>query len=189
MAKLSDGISAVLGAMGASGGDTSRLAARIANVRRKWACAIGSVFGEGAIKEFILVHTNEVGIVTETARDGHPHKKLYVYVDDSMASSELNARRELIRLKFGMELNEDLEVVEILAARGARRKKHPYRASEKPAYIDDVEPVPFSPHERGLVDARVSQVEKARVRQTLKQAMTADMQWKKAINEKKVIEG
>ena len=177
---------------------------RIAQVRKKWEQALADVFCNQEVERLILAHTNEAGIVTEKNFRGQTYKKLYVYVDDSIVSSELNARRELLKLCFQVKLDEDIELIEILTARGARRKKHPYAIKTDTPRRDTTPSIPLSEEERQKVEQTVAAAEQAlkttsektpkkpaetaahnrELIQSLKKAMVADLEWKKGISKR-----
>lgn len=52
---------------------------------------------------------------------------LVVYVDNSLCAAELNARRELIRLKYREQFNTVIDVFEIRISRGAYKEKYPFK--------------------------------------------------------------
>ena len=170
------------------GQDNHRRFLRITQVRKKWEQALAEVFRNPEVERLILAHTNEVGIVNEKNFRGQTYKKLYVYVDDSIVSSELNAQRELLKLCFQMKLDEDIELIEILTARGARRKKHPYAAKTSKACCDPTPSIPLSEEELQKVEQTLTTVEKTaqnrELVRSLKRAMIADLERKKGISKK-----
>ena len=52
---------------------------------------------------------------------------LVVYVDNSLVAAELNARRELIRLKYREQFKVVIDIFEIRISRGAYKDKYPFR--------------------------------------------------------------
>ena len=99
-------------------------ARRAAQVKKMWAEVVEPVF---------LDHTNSVYIIRENDR-----KILIVYVDESIFATELNARRELIKLKFLERFNEKLDEFRILVSRGKYRTHYAYRTDkEEPFYIEN----------------------------------------------------
>ena len=56
-----------------------------------------------------------------------PIYDLVVYVDNSMCAAELNARRELIRLKYREEFNTIIDVFEIRISRGSYKDNYPFK--------------------------------------------------------------
>ena len=81
------------------GSESARLNLRIKQVRERYRQAIESVYRKSA--GLHLAHTNNVII---------KDRKLVVFVDDSMFAAELNAQRELIKLRllelFGEEIDD-----------------------------------------------------------------------------------
>jgi hypothetical protein len=52
---------------------------------------------------------------------------LVVYVDNSLVAAELDARRELIRLKYREQFKAVIDIFEIRISRGAYKNKYPFR--------------------------------------------------------------
>lgn len=168
--------------MGKGDDDTVRLARRTAEVRALWAKAVKKMWRSEEAAEMILSHTNTVGISRETNHRGEQYKKLFVYVDDSIVLTELNALRERIKLLFKSEFGEDIQEFDIKISQGNRKKSHPYKEEEPPTFIDRSRPVSLSAEEKAEVESRVADIENAAVREALRKAMTADLQWKKGLN-------
>lgn len=185
MKKLSSNMAAALQGMGGGkDADAARIARRTAAVQQMWAIAVGKMWRDPEAAAMILSHTNSVGIVKEENHRKEQYKKLFVYVDDSIVLTELNALRERIKLLFLAEFQEDVQEFDIRISRGARKKDHPYKEEEPPHYIDRTKAVPLTPAELDEVDRRVALVENEDVRRSLRKAMIADLQWKKGKNEK-----
>lgn len=184
MRKLSKSMPATLLAMGRDNGDAARIARRTAEVRQMWANAVEKMWRDPEAAAIILSHTNGVGIVEEKNHRDERYKKLYVYVDDSIVLTELNALRERIKLLFLAEFNEDVQEFEIRISRGARKKDRPYKEEEPPPYIDKTPAKPLSAEEMEEVERRVASIENDSVRKSIRKAMIADLQWKKGQNEK-----
>lgn len=170
--------------MGKEGGETARIAQRTAAVRGMWSQAVKKMWRNQEAADMILSHTNTVGISKETNYKGEQYKKLFVYVDDSIILTELNALRERIKLLFKTDFGEDIQEFDIKISQGARKKAHPYKEEELPNYIDTTHPIPLSSEELSEVENRVLKVEDPALRKALKKAMVADLQWKKGLNEK-----
>lgn len=97
-------------------------------VRRTWA-------DNPAAAELILDHTNAFYIrKDDKPRKGPDKDKPYIvaeaYLDDSMLLSELNARREMVKLALAYE---DIHVEEfrIIGSRMGMRKRHPFAKREE----------------------------------------------------------
>ena len=152
--------------------EQARINLRATQVRDRYKRAIESVYRQSA--PLFLAHTNNVYIMR---KDGV--RTLIVYVDESIFAAELNAQRELIRLRLLELFGEDVEEFQILVSRGKYKKHHPYltetsqEADEKPPSI------PLDEAEREYVSNTVSAVEDERLREALRKAMTADLEWKK----------
>lgn len=159
-----------------SGNDErARVNLRAHQVRDRYKQALEKVYRDQAA--LFLAHTNNVYIMN---KDGM--RTLIVYVDESIFAAELNAQRELIKLKLLELFGEDIEQFEIYVSRGDYKKNHPY-------LVDDEEtrgPVavqPLDENARNRVAETASIVEDERVRTALENAMTADFQLKKAEND------
>ncbi len=115
-------------------------------------------------------------------------KRLVVYVDDSIYAAELNAQRELLRLKLLELFGERIDVFDIFISRGNYRKKHPFdrmRAESAPEPVRKTPPAPLSAEEESRVDEAAARVENPRVQRALEKAMKADLEWKKGEKGKK----
>lgn len=184
MRKLSSSMPSALQDMGGKDADAARIARRTAAVQQMWAVAVGRMWRDPDAAAMILAHTNTVGIAEEKNHRGECYKKLFVYVDDSIVLSELNALRERIKLLFLAEFKEDVQEFDIRISRGNRKKDHPYKEDEPPHYIDATPARPLSAPELAEVDERVSSIENETLKQSLRKAMIADLQWKKGKTDK-----
>jgi hypothetical protein len=93
--------------------DAAAKAMRSAQVKNMWRTVVDPIF---------LEHTNAVYIIEEKGK-----KVLIVYVDDSLFASELNARREMIRLKLLELCQEDVDEFKIYVSRGRYKKNYPFK--------------------------------------------------------------
>ena len=158
-------------------GESARKQARAVQVRNEYVQVMKAVYGDGA--QIFLEHTNAVFIMMK-----NDQKTLIVYVDESIYSAELNAQRELIRMRFLDMFHEQLEAFEIYVSRGKYKKNHPFidAATDFPA--DHFAPsIPLDEAEKKHVQDCVQTIENPRLAQALKKAMTADLEWKKGISE------
>ncbi len=129
-----------------------------------------SQFGEVTDK-FILSHVNSVYLmrskIVEGARD------LVVYVDNSTIAAELNAQRELIRLKYRENFKLVIDAFEIRISKGEYLKKHPYvdglgKPTEEATSLPEL-----TDEEQQRIEAVVGEVEDERLRDSFRAAMTA----------------
>ena len=157
--------------------EQARINIRARQVRGRYREALEKVYREQA--QLFLDHTNNVYIMN---KDGV--KTLIVYVDESIFAAELNAQRELIKLKLLELFGEQIEQFEIHVSRGSYKKNHPYIVMEEDEPVQKVIPVPLTEDERKLVSDRVSEIENPLLRKSLQRAMTADIEWKKAETKK-----
>lgn len=156
---------------------------------------------------FILKHTNSVYLLKHQdpfasasaqngAKDSAPQASqgdsaqapaqqpiydLVVYVDSSLVAAELNARRELIRLKYREQFHTVIDVFEIRISRGAYKDKHPFakqvldqqRAQEHAAR-------PLTPEDAQHIDALVANLPDGRMKDSFIKAMTAQKRFSDA---------
>lgn len=148
-------------------------AARANKVKQMWREAVDPVF---------LDHTNSVYII----REGD-EKTLIVYVDDSIFAAELNARRELIKLKFFQRFNEKIDEFKILISRGRYKQNYPFRNQDgDPFYIEPAQRVPLSEGRRAEIEDQCACIPDERLRKSLMKAMISDLEWKSGIEKRKI---
>ena len=140
-----------------------RKAAAFAWVKNLW---------RALVEEDIANHTNRVYLTEE---DGI--RKLQVYVDDSIYASELNARRELIRLQCAQEFGHVIDVFDIHISRGKWKGEHPFAKTEPQSPAP--EPQPLSSEELKTVEETCQNIEDPALRDKFKEAMIADLEWMK----------
>ncbi|MEG0070760.1 MAG: DUF721 domain-containing protein [Raoultibacter sp.] len=151
-------------------GDEVRYKERAAQVHTMWADIVDEIF---------LDHTNAVYILK---KDGV--KTLIVYVDESIFSAELNARRELIKLQFLQRFNEELDEFKIYISRGDYKKNHPFMKESIPPYQEPARPLPLTSEEKEPFEEKLSHIENKELRDAIEQAVVSDLEWKKGIREK-----
>lgn len=172
------------------GNDVERLVARLAGddaqarvnlrarqVRARYKAVLESVYRESAA--VFLAHTNNVYIMRKK-----DVPTLIVYVDDSIFAAELNAQRELIKLKLLELFGEAVEEFEILVSRGAYKDNRPYLEDQAETEASPEPLAPLSGSEETYISAIASTVEDERVRKSFEKAMTADMARRKTENGK-----
>lgn len=164
MRKLSMNISSLLN--GISGdSEYAKKAYRASQVRAMWAACVDKPF---------LDHTNSVYILNEAG-----NKTLIVYVDESIFAAELNARRELIKLKLLQEFGEDIQEFKILISRNTYKKNYPFKKEQDILSLNNIEPIPLSKKEKEKVNEIVCVVEDEKLRENLKKAIISDWELKK----------
>lgn len=161
MKKLSLGIKQYISLLG---GDESlaKKAHRAAQVRSMW---------EECVEPVFLNHTNSVYIIKEKE-----DKILIVYVDESIYAAELNARRELIKLKLLQNFGEDISEFRILISRGAYKKNYPYRNNNKK--IPTYQPRKLTEEEKEIISSTSALIDDEKIKKSLEQAMINDWKWK-----------
>lgn len=155
---------------------------RIAQVKALWEDVVTSMYGNAA--PFVLSHTNAVYILAsqstaEKNAAAHSHgKQLVVYLDDSMVRSDLDCRREFVKLKLA-EKGEIIEEVRLYPSKRDMRQRHPYR-KKTPIKESIQEVFPFVPAEATkeayrLLLERANDVESPRVREALVKAIQSSV--------------
>jgi hypothetical protein len=136
---------------------------------------------EECVEELFLYHTNSVYIIKEKGIRETELKILIVNVDESIFAAELNARRELIRLKFHQLFNEDIDEFRIFISKGAQKKRYPYRKEVVPSYGKNHSSFPLTEEEMEKVRGISSLIEDERLRTRIEEAIKSDWEWKKGI--------
>lgn len=157
MVPFSQNLFSSLDELGASR-DLAAKAMRAAQVKNMWRAVVDPIF---------LEHTNAVYIVKKNGK-----KTLIVYVDDSLFASELNARREMIRLKLLECCNEYVDEFKIIISRGRYKKNYPFKdditvkLAPKP-----VKKVSLSAEQFGRVERLSDPIPDERLKKAVKNAM------------------
>jgi len=191
MKKVSENINEVYSQLGKDN-SFAKIAHRAAQVRAMWAACVD---------EYILEHTNAVYIVKNTEEiklskeqlpgnqnentppktkeeEAGKTKTLIAYVDDSITATELNARRELIKLKLLQEHNEKIDELKIFISRGDYRKNYPFRKKEEGENGET--PIPLTKKEKKEAENIASVIEDDKLREIALKAIIADKEWKKS---------
>ena len=140
---------------------------RAQKVKDMWRDVVDSVF---------LDHTNSVYILNE---DGV--KTLIVYVDDSLFAAELNARRELIKLKLFQKFNEEISDFQIKISWGKYKRHYLYRDDKDNSTGMPQKRIIHHPLSKDQIEdlrAQVASVSNERIRQSLLNAMIHDLEYK-----------
>ena len=154
--------------------DQARINLRARQVRERYRKAIESVYRDTS--DLFLRHTNNVYIIKKG-----DEKKLIVYVDESIFAAELNAQRELIKLKLLELFGEQIDQFDIHVSKGAYKKYHPYYEDEDEAVgAALLEELPQQ--EREYVSATASSLDDSRLRRSFEEAMTATLARNRAEN-------
>ena len=141
-----------------------RSALRASQVRAMW---------KDLVEEVIAQHTNGIYIVNESGK-----KILHVYVDESIYAAELNNRRELIVLLLQERFDEHVDEFQIHISYGMMKQRHPF-AEETPSTENQNPAVPLDTEELAAVEEACMAIEDEGVRAQFKEAMIADLEWKK----------
>lgn len=156
----------------AASSELAAKAARANKVKQMWRDVVDKMF---------LDHTNAVYIVNE-----NDEKVLIVYMDDSMFAAELDARRELIRLKLLERYNEDIAEFRILISRGKYKRNYPFRSEEEESFSCIRPPrVPLPSQRRAEIEEQCLAIEDPRLREALIRAMISDLEWKMGVEKEK----
>lgn len=180
MGKLGADIQYAIAAMGGDS-DMARINLRAHQVRNRYREVIETVYRANA--SLFLAHTNNVYIM-----DKEGARTLIVYVDESIFAAELNAQRELIKLKLLEMFGETIEEFEIFVSRGRYKDNHPYLVENEDVVREKPTSVPLDSDEKSFVSNTVSLIEDDQLRGTIEKAMTADLEWKKGKSEKSSVE-
>ena len=172
MRKVGADIPGVIARMGGDK-DAARKNMRIQQVRERYREAIESVYPHQTAK-LHLNHTNKVVITTMKGIC-----TLIVYVDDSLFAAELNAQRELIKLRLLELFGEEIEDFQIKISRWRKQKEeHPY-IDVHDLVLEKSPALPLDDHEKSFVDRTIGKIEDEKIKKSLERAMTADLEWKK----------
>ena len=110
-----------------------------------------------------------------------PAGELIVYVEDSLIAAEVDARREMIKLKFLELFGEEIDEFRIRVSRGKYKLSHPYREeAEKTAAQEKAPRVALSEARIAQIDEELSTIPDKKVREALKRAMISDLEVKNA---------
>lgn len=148
--------------------DQARINLRAHQVRTRYRQALESVYRDNA--QLFLDHTNNVYILKK-----NNIKTLIVYVDESIYAAELNAQRELIKLRLLELFGEDVEQFEIKVSRGTYKDYHPYTEEDELSESSTLPLPELSPEGQLRVDEISAKVTEESVRKSFEKAMTADM--------------
>ena len=138
------------------------------------------------VDPFILEHTNSVYLLRhkDVLGDSQPNEDtskeqsdaqvfdLVVYVDNSLVAAELNARRELIRLKYREQFKISIDVFEIRISRGSYKGKYPFRNQDAVSQID-TQPRDLSDEEYERINELVEDISDKRIKESFIKAITA----------------
>lgn len=158
----------------AAGSDVlAKKAARAARVKTMWRESVDAVF---------LDHTNSVYIIREGEK-----KILIVYVDDSIFAAELNARREMIKLRIETKFGEHIDEFRILISRGRYKNNYPFReGTEAPTAQPRQVRRALAEDKLEEIDDACALIEDERMREALKRAMISDLECKNALDAEKI---
>ncbi len=185
-------------------------AARAEKVRRMWKAAVESCAGAAAplildhTNSVYIIRNNdsETDVSRETSvlseiesskkrvdfrdsqranRQPREAGELIVYLEDSLIAAEVDARREMIRLKFLELFGEELADFKIRVSRGKYKLNHPYRKTE--AEKNENRSMPRKPLPEDTVaqlNEGLSEISDKNLRESLKRAMISDLEIKNA---------
>ncbi len=148
--------------------ECARKALRAQKVKDMWAHVVDPIF---------LEHTNAVYIIKENSLS-----TLTVYVDDSIFASELNARRELIKLKLQQQFNEHIDDFYIKISYGRMKQRYAFKKEHiDPFYTHKAQSVSLTPIKKKELKEMVADIPSESIRRALLQAMIDDLEWKLGI--------
>lgn len=184
-------------------------AARAAKVKRMWKAALEACAGPAAAvildhtNSVYIIRNRETDedVSRETSSvpagrsksvaanaGAHPMRgkrqacpgELIVYVEDSLIAAEIDARREMIKLKFLELFGEEIDTFRIRVSRGKYKMNHPYREEGKSDAEKKTPREPLSEQRMAQINEELLAVPNERVREALKRAMISDLEAKKA---------
>lgn len=138
------------------------------------------------VDPFILEHTNSVYLlrhkdalsdsqaneeVSKTEADSKVFD-LVVYVDNSLVAAELNARRELIRLKYREQFKVSIDVFEIRISRGPYKDKYPFKNQDTTLQAN-TQVRELSDEETAHINELVEDISDKRIKESFIKAITA----------------
>lgn len=138
------------------------------------------------VDPFILEHTNSVYLLRhkDTLDDSQVNDEsnktesdskvfdLVVYVDNSLVAAELNARRELIRLKYREQFNVSIDVFEIRISRGPYKDKYPFKDQDVIPQVS-TQGRELSEEETAHISELVEDISDKRIKESFIKAITA----------------
>lgn len=138
------------------------------------------------VDPFILEHTNSVYLLRhkDVLGDSQPNKDankeqsdtqvfdLVVYVDNSLVAAELNARRELIRLKYREQFKISIDVFGIRISRGSYKGKYPFKNQDTTPQAN-TQVRELSDEETAHINELVEDISDKRIKESFIKAITA----------------
>lgn len=131
------------------------------------------------VDPFIAEHVNSVYLVKDEEPSLHEDKdvsretslRLTVYVDNSIVAAELNARRELVVLKYRELFNIKLDKLEIKISRGAYRENYPLR--EKNDEADQKIFHELTPEEEAAIELQTASISDEDIKASFQRVLKA----------------
>lgn len=152
--------------------EQARINMRARQVRDRYKHVIQTVYGCSA--PLFLQHTNNVYIMKK-----NDVRTLIVYVDESIFAAELNAQRELIKLKLLEQFGEDIEEFSIFVSRGKHKQNHPYIEENALETLMPFKLEPLDENEQAFVKKTVETVQGLSLEKSFEKAMTASLELNK----------
>ena len=148
---------------------------RIKQVNKMW---------REVVSDIIYKHTNKVYLYTEEGE-----RKLIAYMDSSIAASELNAQRELIKYNIETKYKETINSFIIKISYGPQKKEYIYKSELEAIKTHEIKNRPLlNKEEMKFIKDTVSAIENDSLRKIAKKAMITNIQWensKSAMQKKK----
>ncbi len=132
---------------------------------------VQSQFAE-VVDPFILRHVNSVYLLKSKSMEGM--YDLVVYLDNSTCAAELNARRELIRLKYRERFDTLIDVFEIRMSKGRYRENHPFCEEDACQQAAPSAPAGDEPVDTARIDELTQGIADPALRDSFKRAMAAN---------------
>ncbi len=134
---------------------------------------VQSQFAE-VVDPFILKHVNSVYLLKSKSMKGM--FDLVVYLDNSTCAAELNARRELVRLKYREKFDTLVDVFEIRISKGKYRESHPFCDAATPQQVatPSIACAADDPEAIARIEELTAGIQDPALRNSFKRAMAAN---------------
>lgn len=166
-------------AVASLGGDRSaaRIQARTSQVLGWYESVIKAVYRANA--PLFLKHTNAVYLFDRDAV-----RTFTVYVNESIFAADLNAHRELMKMKLVELSGENIEEFDIRISRGAYKKRRPFAGTVSAAEDEVLPSVSLDSRERERARSIAAVIDDPSLRHSVEKAILADFEFKKALRQK-----
>ncbi len=125
------------------------------------------------VQPIFLMHTNAVYLIKDKEDPQIQH--LTVYVDNSTIAAELNARRELIRLKYRELFDVIIGDFSIRISKGSYRLNYPFKEEqEKLEKKLQNQPRPLTEKEKYDIETLIKDLPEGQLKESFRRAISAE---------------